>query len=161
MLEEPQPTHPDHIAMVASIDQRRRDKVEQARIQLQYKLHALQTKSIAERAQLHSQYMQTAREIRDSVLEIVNKEWYQIQRERRLGDKQQPNYLYLYDPKRSNQIARQTAYNKEVSILSGIAKHKGFPAAPEIKGAKPSEIDEDLRNMGVCTAIDVFNRMLT
>ena len=57
--------------------------------------------------------------------------------------------MYHFQPKRSDQIRRQAAYNKEVSLLSGIAKYVGFPAAPEIKGLKPAEIEGDLREMGV------------
>ena len=33
--------------------------------------------------------------------------------------------------------------------MAGIAKHVGFPAAPEINGLKQNEIDGDLRAMGV------------
>jgi hypothetical protein len=43
----------------------------------------------------------------------------------------------------------QTAYNKEVSILSGIAKYVGFPAAPDVQGVNKSELDEDFEKMGV------------
>jgi hypothetical protein len=51
--------------------------------------------------------------------------------------------------KRSDQIRHQTAYNLEVSVLSGVAKYVGFPAAPDISAARPTEIDEDLRAMKV------------
>jgi len=136
--------------MVECIDQRRDEKIAQAKIRLQYKLECLQRRSIAERAIAHSQYMQTVRDTRDEVLEQASKEWYQIQRERRsCYDEDQQLYLYQFSAHRPHQIARQTAYNKEVSILAGIAKYIGFPAAPEITGAKPSEIDEDLKKMGV------------
>jgi len=136
--------------MVECIDHRRDEKIAQAKIRLQYKLECLQRKSIAERAIAHSQYMQTVRDTRDKILEQANKEWYHIQRERRSCDEEdQQIYLYQFSTHRPHQIARQIAYNKEVSILSGIAKYRGFPAAPEIAGAKPNEIDEDLKKMGV------------
>ena len=51
--------------------------------------------------------------------------------------------------KRSEQIRQQAAYNLEVSILSGVAKHVGFPAAPELRAARPTEIDDDFRAMKV------------
>ncbi|MCJ1246155.1 hypothetical protein MMC30_003360 [Trapelia coarctata] len=149
MLNQPRPTHVDYLAMVECIDQRRDEKITQARIRLQYKLEGLQRRSIAERAIAHSQYMQTVQDTRDKILEQANKEWYQIQRERRSYDEEEQQlYLYQFSAHRPHQIARQTAYNKEVSILSGIAKYRGFPAAPEITGAKPSEIEEDLKKMG-------------
>ena len=37
----------------------------------------------------------------------------------------------------------------EVAILAGIAKYIGFPAAPEVKGAAPNEMQADLEAMGV------------
>lgn len=135
--------------MMECIDQRRNEKIEHEHILLQYKLQALERTSVGERAQHHSQYVQTVRDIRDRTLEQANKEWYQIQRERRSWDGDLPEYMYMFPTRRSHQIAQQTAYNAEVSILSGIAKYVGFPAAPEICGAPLSDIDDDLRSMGV------------
>ena len=135
--------------MMECIDQRRDEKIEYEQTLLRYKLQALERKSVAERAQLHGQYMQTARDIRDRVLEQISKEWYQIQRERRSWDGDLPCYMYKFPTKRSQQITQQTAYNTEVSVLSGIAKYVGFPSAPEITGARPNEIDDDLKSMGV------------
>jgi hypothetical protein len=51
--------------------------------------------------------------------------------------------------RRSQQIAQQTAYNKEVSLLSGLAKFVGFPAAPTMRAARKQESDEDFEKMGV------------
>ena len=154
MLNQPKATHVDYLAMVECIDQRRDEMITQAKIRLQYKLQGLQRRSIAERAIAHSQYMQTIRDARDKILEQANKEWYQIQRERRsCDDEDQQLHLYQFSTHRPHQIARQTAYNKEVSILSGVAKYRGFPAAPEITGAKPSEIEEDLKKMGVSNSL--------
>ena len=149
MLNQPEVSHPEYLAMIECIDKRRDERIMQAKTRLRYKLEALQRKSIAERAISHGQYMQTIRETRDTILEQASKEWYQIQRERRTCDDDDSQYLYQFTTRRSQQIARQTAYNMEVSILSGFAKYKGFPAAPEITGAKPSQIEEDLRKMGV------------
>lgn len=155
MLSQPKIAHPDYLAMVDCIDKRRDDKIFQANIRLRYKLETLQRKSIGERAVAHSQYMQTVREERDVILEQANKEWYQIQRERRICDEDEPMYMYQYTSRRSHNIARQTAYNAEVSILSGFAKYKGFPAAPEISQAKPDEIRDDLQKMGVRDPLDI------
>ena len=46
-------------------------------------------------------------------------------------------------------MRERQAYNMEVQILSGIAKYIGFPAAPEVKGAASSEMQQDLEAMGV------------
>ena len=51
--------------------------------------------------------------------------------------------------RRSKQISQQTAYNTEVSVLSGFAKYVGFPAAPEIQPVRRQDLEEDLQNMGI------------
>ena len=149
MLNQVNPTHPEFIAMIKVIDRHHDEKVEYEQTLLKYKLQALQTKSIAEKAQIHAQYMQTARDIRENNLESLNKESFQLQRERRNAEAEVSEYAFNFPKKRSQQIMNQTAYNAEVSVLSGIAKHVGFPAAPELSTLRPSEIEEDLQNMGV------------
>lgn len=149
MLAGPTVTHPELLSMKEVLEQRRDEKIQHEDILFKYKLGSLQNKSKAEKAQVHGQYMQSVREIRDWNLEQANKEWYQIHKERRSRDDDVPEYMYQLPARRSQQIINQTAYNKEVSLLSGIAKYRGFPAAPEIRGAKPNEIDEDFEKMGV------------
>lgn len=151
LLTQPDPTHPEYLAMVQCLDQRRDEKIQHEQILLQYKLKALEIKSVAERSQLHSQYFQTVRAVREKKLEEVGEQWYQIQRDRRgwEGSGSATDFTYKFPTRRSQQIAQQTAYNLEVSILSGVAKYVGFPAAPTVNGARSSEIDEDLQNMGV------------
>ena len=143
--------------MMECIDHRRDENILHEKTLLRYKLGALERKSVAERAQHHSQYMQTARDIRDKTLEQVNKEWYQIQRERRSWDGDSLDYAQRFTTRRSHQIIRQTAYNDEVSVLSGVAKYVGFPAAPEISGARSGEIEEDLRSMGVSRDSKIYS----
>ena len=149
MLEQHTPIHPELVAMKEVIDQRRDQKVEVEYTWLKYRLQTLQRESVANKAQAHSQFMQTAREIRASNLDQLNKGFYQLQRERRSCEDDVPDYMYNFTTKRSQQITEQTAYNAEVSILSGVAKHVGFPAAPDISKARPQEIEDDLRIMGV------------
>ena len=149
MLAEPNATHPELLGMKEVLEQRRDEKIQYENTLLKYKLGALQNKSKAEKAQVHGQYMQSVREIRDRNLEQANKEWYQIHKERRNREDDIPEYMYQFPTRRSQQISHQTAHNKEISLLSGIAKHRGFPAAPEICGAKADEIDDDLEKMGV------------
>ena len=149
MLNQAEPTHPEYLAQMECVDQDRDKKIEYEQTLMKYKLMTLQTISIAEKAQAHSQYMQTIRDIRDRALEQISKQSFQIQRERRDRIGRVPDYSFHYSTKRSQQIINQTAYNAEVSILSGVAKYVGFPAAPEMRGARPEEIDDDLRNMGV------------
>ncbi|KAL8768686.1 MAG: hypothetical protein Q9209_005104 [Squamulea sp. 1 TL-2023] len=149
MLAEPNVTHPELFGMNQVLEQRRDEKIQHENTLLKYKLGSLENKSKAEKAQAHGQYMQSVRDIRDWNLEQVNKEWYQIHKERLGRENNVPEYLYQFPTRRSQQITHQTAYNKEVSVLSGIAKYRGFPAAPEICGAKRSEIESDFEKMGI------------
>ena len=135
--------------MKEAADLRRNQKIEYQRKHLKYKLQSLQRESIATKHQALSQYMQTVREIRDGSLDQLNKELYQVQRERRSVEGDVPDYSYSFTMKRSQQITQQTAYNNEISILSGVARYVGFPAAPAIRTARPNELHEDMQNMGV------------
>lgn len=149
MLNQPNPTHPDYIMLKKVVDKHRDEKIQYEQTLLKFKLSALQKKAIAEKAQIHAQYMQNVRDIRETTLEQLQKESYQLQRERRNAEGDVPDYSYRFPTKRSQQIRNQTAYNAEVSILSGIAKYVGFPSAPKISAARPSEIEDDLHAMGV------------
>ena len=149
MLESTVPTHPELLTALEVIDRHRDEKIYYEDTLIKFKLQALQRKSMAEKAQAHSQYMLDVQKTREEHLEKLNKEFYQIQRERRSTEMTGPSYMYHFPTKKSEQIKRQTAYNKEVSILSGVAKHVGFPAAPDLKRLSQHEIDEDLKAMGV------------
>ena len=149
LLEAPDFAHPELLAMKEAVDSHRNSKIKYQQTFLRYKLQTLQKESVAKKHQILSQYMQDVREIRDRSLEQVNKEFYQVQRERRSGEGDIPDHLYFYTVRRPQQIMHQTAYNNEVSILSGVAKYVGFPAAPRLPKARADEMEEDLRNMGV------------
>lgn len=144
------PTHPDYLAMLQCITARRDLKIQQEIKLHHYKLGTLRNQVLAERAQLHTQYFQEARELRDTLLEQLGKQWYDIQKERRqFQAEQQDNYSYKFPTKRSDQVRNQEKYNREVSILSGMAKYRGFPAAPDIHGARTNELDDDFKAMHI------------
>ena len=105
-------------------------------------MQCLQKKSVAEKAQLHSHHQQLVRDIRERHVEQLNKEQSQIQFERR--DLGVLPYAKSFPVKRSQQIRHQQAYNLQVSLLSGVAKYTGFPAAPDLRPAKPVEAEEDM-----------------
>lgn len=130
----------------------RRDQKLNAEVKLhQYKKQVLRTQTIAGRSQLHSQYFQEAREIRDDILYDLGKQWYDIQKARRAPSADELHrYTYKFPTKRSDQLRQQAKYNLEVSVLAGVAKHVGFPAAPEIQGARTQELDDDFKAMKVC-----------
>ncbi len=83
LLTQPNSTHPEYLAMLHSLDVRREEKLKLDQILYEYKLGAIQTKHVAQRSQIHSQYYQTVRQIREVKLEEAGDKWYQIQRDRR------------------------------------------------------------------------------
>lgn len=149
-LHQPNPNHPDFLAMLQCITTRRDTKISQEMRLQTYKKNTLRHQTIANRSQLLSQYVQEARDIRDDNLYHLGKQWHDIQKERRSPQADDANrYLYQFPTKRSEQVKQQAKYNMEVSILAGVAKHVGFPAAPEIEGAREKELDDDLKAMKV------------
>ncbi|KAF2270398.1 hypothetical protein CC78DRAFT_528184 [Lojkania enalia] len=149
MLKQPNCIHPEYLTMIQSIDERRNEKIAYERQLLQYKQKCLEIRTVAERHQLHSQYFQTVRDLREKSLEECNQRIYDLQRGRRQLGVEDIQYSIKLPEKRSEQIRQQAAYNLEVSILSGVAKYVGFPAAPDIRPARPSEIEDDFRAMKV------------
>ncbi|KAI9728266.1 MAG: hypothetical protein M1834_007759 [Cirrosporium novae-zelandiae] len=149
-LTQPNPTHPEYLAMVECIDERRDRKLNYEQTLLRFKAQSLKTTAVATRAHIHSQFYQDARKIREDILEEAGKQWMQIHRDR--SAEKSVEYGYKFPARRSEQIKQQAAYNLEVSILSGLAKYVGFPAAPELKGATSLELDEDNEKMGISIA---------
>ncbi|KAF1842670.1 uncharacterized protein K460DRAFT_356498 [Cucurbitaria berberidis CBS 394.84] len=151
LLKQPNCVHPEYLAMIKCVDDRRADKIAYETRLLDYKQRNLETITTAERHQMHSQYFQSVRHVREEILEECNQRVFELQRGRRQLGCDETEYMIQLPEKRSDQIRHQTAYNLEVSILSGVAKYVGFPAAPDISAARPSEIDEDLRAMKIAT----------
>lgn len=149
-LSGPHPTHPELLRQVQVVQQSRDEKFDIEQRLLVFKIGTLKRKSIAERSQIHSAYFQTIRDVRERHLEKASEFFYRIQRDRFKTDESVPSYSIPFPTRRSQQITQQMSYNKEVSILSGVAKYVGFPAAPEIVQARPGELDDDMEKMGVC-----------
>jgi len=149
MLKQPSCAHPEFLAMMKCIDDRRAEKIAYETKLLEYKQKNLEIITTAERHQMHSQYIQTVRHVREDILEECNQRVFELQRGRRSLGCDDTQYMIKLPEKRSNQIRHQTAYNLEVSILSGVAKYVGFPAAPNISTARPVDIDDDFRSMKV------------
>lgn len=137
------------------IDARRDEKIRYEDRLLGYDIQAVRVRTVAERNQLHSQYFQACRELKDDAFEIANREYYALQNERRRYGAIDSNKLLHFNPNRPVQVKQQSAYNLEVSILSGMAKYEGFPAAPEMKVIPDADINSDLLAMGVSTILRV------
>ncbi|KAK4238018.1 Sds3-like-domain-containing protein [Achaetomium macrosporum] len=138
------PTHPEYLAMLQCLEERRAEKIRRADVELQFKLSVLRHRAVAERAQIMSQFYQAVRESREEVLAELGQEWYEIQHERRRAANTIPDYGIRFPATRAQAVRNAVSYNKEVSVLSGFAKHVGFPAAPPINGASEEQLEADL-----------------
>ena len=152
-LNDPVPTNAEYLEKMQHVLRHRDEKQEFERKLLAYKIKALKTKSVAERSQIHSSYYQTIRDIRETYLDQVNESFYKIQKDRFKPDETMVEYSIPFPERRSQQITQQASYNREVSILAGVAKYVGFPAAPEITTARQNEIEDDLGKMGVSVLV--------
>jgi hypothetical protein len=150
MHREDKPTHPEYLAMMKCIDERRDERVRVSEKLREYELQTLRNYAVAKRSQILVQYQQDVRAIRERKLEQLGKQWYEIQHDRRSYAGSVPDFTLRFPTRRSQQITNQVAYSNEVSILSGVAKYVGFPAAPPMASATDAELEEDLQKMGVC-----------
>jgi Sds3-like len=149
MLREDNPTHPEYLAMMQCIEARRDERIRIAKKIREYEMQALRNFAVARRSQILVQFQQEVRDIREKNLEQLGKQWYEIQHDRRSYAGSVPDYALKFPTRRSQQIQNQIAYSHEVSILSGIAKYVGFPAAPPMAQATAAELEEDFEKMGV------------
>ena len=161
MLKGPKPTHQEYLRQLKCVQDHRDAKVNYEHTLFKYRMEALLNKSMAERAQIHSTYFQRARDLRESYSGAASKQFYAIQRDRFKTEDISPHHHIPFPTRRSDQIAQQTAYNQEVSILSGVAKYVGFPAAPALSSARPSELEEDMAKMGVSASTRFPHALLT
>lgn len=153
LLNQQDSKHPEYLRQVACVDARRAKQVSEAHAFYKFKLESLRRSTLGERSQLHSQYFQHARQLREDVMQQLGDDWYKIQNERRQNNQQEDeNYIYKFPTKKSEQLKQQAKYNQEVSVLSGVAKYVGFPAAPDITGADRDMLDDDLKAMKVGTS---------
>ena len=148
-LDEKVPSHPELLRQLEAVRKYRDDKFEVEQKLLVHKVGALKNKSVADRSQIHSAYYQTVRDVREAHLERLSEHFYRIQRDRFKSETAMPSYTIPFPDRRSKRITQQTAYNKEVSILSGVARYVGFPAAPELAQSHQKELEEDMQKMGV------------
>lgn len=143
------PTHTELLKQYECVDKWTENKQEIEQRRLVYRIESLKKESVGRRSQIHSAYFQTIRDVRERHLENMAEHFYRIQRERFKSTKTTAVYTIPFPEKKIDQVTQQTAYNKEVSILSGVAKYVGFPAAPDLQPTPNSELDTDLQKMGV------------
>ncbi|KAK5628469.1 hypothetical protein RRF57_004184 [Xylaria bambusicola] len=143
MLRSDNPTHPDYLAMMRCVDARRDERLRIADRELELKIEASERWAVARRAQIHSQFFQAVRESRERILAELGQHWYDIQHERRKNANNIPEYGIRFPKSPSQRLRDAVSYNREVSILAGIAKYEGMPAAPDMQGANLQELEDD------------------
>lgn len=152
MLLSDNPTHPEYLAMLQCLEERRAETIRVSTVELKFKMSVLRHRAVAERAQIMSQFYQAVRDSREKTLEALGQDWYDVQQERRRLTNLVPEFG-LHVPATKTQAVRQAvSYNREVSILSGFAKHVGFPAAPTINGVTEDQLEDDLEAIEVSSA---------
>ncbi|CAG7943342.1 unnamed protein product [Penicillium salamii] len=149
MLTGPNPTHPEYLRQIECVQRHRDAKIKYEENLYRYRMKSLMNKALAERSQAHSTYFQRVRDVRERHSSAISKQFYAIQHDRFKTDELSPHHIIAFPTRRSQQIAHQASYNHEVSIMAGVAKYVGFPAAPSLLGARPSELDDDLEKMGI------------
>lgn len=149
MLRSDNPTHPEYLAMMHCINARRDERTRVADQELKLKIEASERWAVARRAQIHSQFFQAIRESRERILAELGQHWYDIQHERRKHANNVPEFGIRFPKSPTQRIRQALSYNKEVSILSGIAKYEGMPAAPDMQGASLQELEDDMEAIGV------------
>lgn len=153
MLRQDRPTHPDFLSMMQCIDARRDERLRVGEKLREFELETLKNYAVARRSQILVQYQQDVRDNREKKLEQLGKQWYEIQHDRRSYAGSVPDYALKFPTRRSQQVMNQVAYSNEVSILSGVAKYVGFPAAPPMASTTAAELEEDLEKMGVSSQL--------
>ncbi len=149
MLRSDNPTHPDYLAMMHCVDARRDERLRIADRELELKIESSERWAVARRAQIHSQFFQAVRESRERILAELGQHWYDIQHERRKNANNVPEYGIRFPKSQAQRIRDALSYNTEVSILSGIAKYEGMPAAPDMQGANSQELEDDFDAINV------------
>ncbi|KAI1641545.1 Sds3-like-domain-containing protein [Daldinia loculata] len=143
MLRSETITHPEYLAMMQCIDARRDERIRVANRELELKVESLERWAVSRRSQIHSQFFQSVRESRETILAELGQQWYDIQHERRKQANNVPEFGLRFPPDPTQRTRNALAYNREVAILSGIAKYEGMPAAPEMRGATMQDLEDD------------------
>ena len=95
MLTSDNPTHPEYLAMMHCIDSRRDDRVKVVELEYKFNMEALDRWAVARRAQILSQFFQSARELREKYVDELGRQWYEIQHERRRNANPIPDYGFI------------------------------------------------------------------
>ena len=142
--------------MKQCLDELREEKTRKINKEYEYTLAAHDEVAVSRRAMIWGQFYQSVREARLEMLSQLNQEWHDTQNARRHAHSS-PDYALPFPSSPAQRVRNAVAYNTEVSILSGMAIHEGFPAAPTMHGISTAEVDDDLEAIKVGHHIIIFS----
>ncbi|CCH40529.1 Midasin [Wickerhamomyces ciferrii] len=142
-------SHPELQNVYSKINSHTEEKIRLASLNQKYKFESIDRKTKAERTSIHQQFYKQVSDFRSSYLKDITKEWYQINKERRLLDTIVPEYSYRVPEYVDELVEQRSQVNQEVSILMGLNKYFGFPKAPNLKPTEGEELDNDLKAMNI------------
>lgn len=87
--------HPEYLAQMVCVNNRLKEKQALADAQNKYAMESLALNTRVTRAQIHSQYFQGTRDIREDALYKCSEMLFHIQRERRAGDTLVPGQCFV------------------------------------------------------------------
>lgn len=134
--------------MKQCLDELHEEKLRKINKEYEYTLRAHDEVAVSRRAMAWGQFYQGVREKRLEMMSELNREWHDTQNARRHAHSA-PDYALLFPSEPAQRVRNAVAYNTEVSVLSGMAIHEGFPSAPSMHGVSTTEVEEDLDSIKV------------
>lgn len=159
------PYHAEYLNMKQCLDELHEEKLQKINKEYEYTLRAHDEVAVSRRAMAWGQFYQGIREKRLEMMSELNREWHDTQNARRHAHSA-PDYALLFPSDPTQRVRNAVAYNTEVSVLSGMAIHEGFPSAPSMHGVSTAEVEEDLdaikvsRRCGLAAHATLLTRIL-
>lgn len=142
-------SHPELQNVYSKIDSHREEKIRLASQSQKYKFECIDRKTRAQRTSIHQQYFKRISDFKSGYLKEITKEWYKINKERRLMDSLVPDFSYRIPNYTEDLVTQRAQVNEEISVLVGLKEYYGFPRAPELKAIEGEELDNDLKAMNI------------
>jgi len=142
-------SHPELQNVYGKIDSYREDKIKLSTMNQKYKFECIDRKTKATRTSIHQNFFKNKNDFKTKLINDITKEWYKINKERRIMDSIVPEYSYKIPEYVEDLVEQRYLKNQEISILVGLNKYYGFPKAPNLESINNQEMDEDLKAMNI------------
>lgn len=142
--------HPELKKILARINLLYEEKLRALECSLQYRLKCIDAQTRAQRVQLHQQFSKCQLDLRLQLLDDTTKEWYKVNRERRILDSLVPEFTYsVANVDRHRLVLERNAVLTEVGELNAVNRFFGFPSAPAVSAGEAKDVEEDLVAIGI------------